>query len=467
VCALSRAALGLIVALSAPATGWAQAPDASRSDLLRSGAHSVPGWWASPGRPGWLPDTGTGDGYMWTLAGLVAGAWSVDLAGRDSPAAIPPGAVGAQESSAWFDTIAVTAGEGAAWDGYDATLAQAAAGPGLTRPGRDRRPRSDLLLSTGTERNRDNALSLWRGDSLGGVRAEATSGSRGPAGALVSSERDMYQLGAATGVGHNSAEIVFAHRRSSASLAGGELQQVTDESGSGGYEYRGDRWRVGVSMRHAHDQHESFLDELDEGSLRLATRSGASVEIERRSGGGRLAVRGDWNDTRVITAPDTPGPERARALWGAVRWTGPFVGGQLNLGLGVGQHDAIGGTTLVPSLAWSIADAPLRARLVAERVVTPVWSDLAAGRATISAGCLDRRHGGGSGIWQWLAGHYELPRRSRRPSCRDRAAAARSTRHALGLPRRSRAVSLRAAGGRSRLDLAVRVDRCRRFRAGA
>ena len=177
---------------------------------------SAADWWGAGGRPGWRPDGDLGSGAPWTLAGLVAGAWVLEAAGRAPVDLPPPGTVGAQAAISGFDSLHVSAGEGGAWEGFEAALGRARAGPGFDgRPGEGRRARTDLAFTSGSNALRDNAVSLWRGDSLGGLRIEAASGERGAAGGIAGG-RDLYGIAGATVRGPHRIEGAFAHRRANA-----------------------------------------------------------------------------------------------------------------------------------------------------------------------------------------------------------------------------------------------------------
>jgi hypothetical protein len=364
-----------------PAAALAQSPGAERADLLGSGLASPSGWWGAPGRAGWLPDGDLGVGYPWTLAGLVAGTWALDELGRPRAPMPAPGVAGAQEALTWFDSLSVAAGEGGGWDGFDATLARASAGPGLLGgPGAGGMPRADLVLTNGSRALGDHALTLWRGDSLGGFRAETASGERGPAGGLAGAGRDLYDVAGAVARGRHLVEGAFAHRRSNANLMGGETQEVRGEGGHGRYRFEGQRWRMEASLARGYDRRESSGGGWTP-EVRLADENAAALELEHGDEHRRLGVRWSWDDARVTPARGDGGRERSHAQWGAVRWQGPFGDGRLEAALGLGRHGGIGRTEVAPSIAWRFTGKPWEGRVVLERLLTPVWADLAAGQA--------------------------------------------------------------------------------------
>lgn len=291
-----------------------------------------------------------------------------------------PGAAGAQGPLVWFDSLHVSAGEGGAWEGFDAGLAGARAGQSLDhRPGDGWSPRTEVSLANGSNGLRDNAVSLWRGDTLGGLRVEAASGERGRSGGVTGTGRDLYGIAGARVRGGHRLEASFTHRRANASLVGGESQDARGEAGGGGYRYRGDRWRIGATLNRGYDYHDSRGGTWLE-RRRLADASAAVLTLEREGASDRWGVRGAWRESGVTPEAGVSGRSRARALWGAVRWQGPVGEGELELALGVGRHTALGRTPLAPSLVWRFQGRPWEGRVTFERLTTPVWSDLAPGQ---------------------------------------------------------------------------------------
>jgi hypothetical protein len=325
----------------------------------------------------------------------------------------PPGTVGAQAAIAGFDSLHVSAGEGGAWEGFEAALGRARAGPGIDgRPGDGRRARTDLTFTSGSNGLRDNAVSLWRGDSLGGLRIEAASGERGAAGGIAGG-RDLYGIAGATVRGPHRIEGAFAHRRANARLAGGEAEDARDEAGRVAYRRLGDRWRLTAALVRGYGHHDS---DGPGGTLperrRLADATAGDLTIERAGTRDRWGVRGSWRETAVTPDAQAGGRVRARALWGAARWQGPVGEGELEIAVGAGHHDALRATPVAPSLVWRFRGAPWDGRVTFERLLTPVWSDLAPGESPFLqdtwAGGLDlgaASPGGGRARAGFLAGH--------------------------------------------------------------
>lgn len=279
----------------------------------------------------------------------------------------------------WFDSLQVSSGEGGAWEGFDAALAGVRAGQPLGQsPGGGWKPRTDVSLTNGAGGLRDNGISLWRGDSLGGLRVEAASGEHAAVGGITGWGRDLYGIAGAMGRGAHRFEVSFAHRRANASLAGGESQDARGEVGAVGYRHLGDRWRIGATLDRGYDRHDSRGGPWLEGR-RLADATAGALAVERRVASGRWGVRGSWCESGVVAEAGAVGRARARALWGAGLWQGPLGEGDLEVAVGGGHHTALGRVPVAPSLVWRLRDPRWEARVTFERLVTPVWTDLAPG----------------------------------------------------------------------------------------
>jgi hypothetical protein len=311
---------------------------------------------------------------------MVAGSWALDEPGSPAHALPSPGVVGAQDALTWFDSLAVVAGEGAGWEGYDAALARARTGPELIGGHTGRwRPRADLVLTGGSRGLGDHALSLWRGDTLGGIRVVAASGERGIAGGFGGGGRDLYAISAAVVRGRHMIEGAFAHRRANSSLVGGEAQEARGEGGYGRYRFEDARWDVDATFARGYDRHEGWVGDSSLG-MRIADANLATIEVERGGERGSVGLRGSWRDGRVTTSPGE-GRKYARAFWSALRWEGPFSDGRIEAALGLGRQGGVGRTDVAPSLAWRFTASPWEGRVVLERMLTPIWSDLAAGQS--------------------------------------------------------------------------------------
>jgi len=289
--------------------------------------------------------------------------------------------------------------------------------PARALPAFDRRPsdrwqpRTDVSIASGANGLRDNAVSLWRGDTLGGLRIEAASGEHGPAGGVTGAGRDLYGIAGAMGRGPHRFGASFTHRRANASLAGGESQDARAEAGGGGYRYRGDPWRIEATLTRGYHSHDSRGGPWFE-QRRLADATAAGLVVERVRASDRWGVKGSWRESGVTPEAGASGRSRARALWGAARWHGPAGEGDLELAVGVGHHSALGRAPLAPSLVWRFHGPPWDGRITLERLTTPVWIDLAPGESPFLqdtwAGGLDLGAtvgAGGRARIGFLAGH--------------------------------------------------------------
>jgi hypothetical protein len=80
---------------------------------------------------------------------------------------------------------------------------------------------------------------------------------------------------------------------------------------------------------------------------------------------------------RTEGAPDEPFDRTARMAWGAARWERPTGQGTLHLELGGGHHDPFGGIEMAGAASYRIESEGFGARVGVERLLVPVWTDLA------------------------------------------------------------------------------------------
>jgi hypothetical protein len=309
--------------------------------------------------------------------------WALDVPGRATTEKPYPGAPGAVRPLLWSDSLAVITGEGAGVRGFDATLVRVDGGPELIDiAGRRERPMADLVIANGWNSLGDNALSLEKSDSLNALRLEAASGNRGPSGSVAGAGRDLYGIGAAVVRGAHHFEAAFDHRRLNADLVDGSFQRVRGEGGHAAWRYRARDWTIDGAFVRAYDSHSSGGGAYGD-RTRLADQSEASLTLARGDSVGSLALRGSWRQIRV--RPDVEfgdsGSARARELWGAARAERARGGGRIEAELGIGHQSALGRTVVVPSLAYRLTLGSWSGRAFAERLATPVWSDLARGTA--------------------------------------------------------------------------------------
>jgi hypothetical protein len=350
-----------------------------REDLVTSGAPDAPSWWAEPGRPGFAPDVASGVAYPWVLAGHVVGAWSID--DPDLPELGPyPGIVGVQTPLAWMDSLELRVGGASGWDGFQGALAKAALDRALPFRVRARtRSTADLTLGSGSDALDGNGLAVGRGDSLSWWRAGTLSWKRGSLGDLGPAGRHHYFVSGEWTRGNHSLRGRLAQAGSAAELVSREAQ---DASGAGGTLRYGLALRgseVGLEVGRGYDHHESFGGLLPY-SRRDAHQRHAVAEWNRSGGswGLRLEARDEWVTRVTPFVGETPWT--ATSLWLAGRVRGSRGPARIEASLGAGRHDASDVTALAPALRMGFGERAWTATLHAERVVAPVWSDLAAGQ---------------------------------------------------------------------------------------
>ncbi len=349
---------------------------------------SIPAMWSAPGRIGWTPDGALGIPGAWQFAGLVRGGWTFDSPLDRGPTA-GPGVREAAAPRAWWDSLAVTVGEGAAWQGWDGAIARTEGFLERPKPGR---ARVTVTVVNGSSNADRNAFAFSRGDSRGWIRAGATGDSHeglgpyGPAGA------HQWHAGMAWVRGDHVIDARFRQRGTGLQQAVGVGEVAHGENGAVTWRWtREGRWATGT-VRRGWDARESQDDQdglLLLHSRRDAQRTGAELEGGAAALGGRVSARllADREDVRRINDARTTGEFRAHAerWWSAVRWERPLAGGALDASLGGGWHSALRArdesVQLAPALAWRRGGERGEARLFAERVLTPVWSDLTPGTA--------------------------------------------------------------------------------------
>lgn len=345
---------------------------------MGSGLPDLPSWWSEPGRPGYAPETWDGADFPWTLAGLVRGAWALEEPGRAPPTLPFPGPGAIHSALACYDSIAVETGGMGAWRGFDAALGTAR---GLPAAAQGQRARTLFSLANGTAGLEDNALAIERGDSLSWLRGEALSAKRGELGALGLMGRHRWGAAGAVTRGHHRLTGTYAQRGAAAALAASTAEQATrGESGELAYRYRsGARW-ASLALARGHDRHESF-GLLVTDSRREAQEVMAVAEAGSAGPRGNLAARLEWGRAAVQRFGPRPADLRPGWVWGAVRAERALGDGELSAALGAGRHGGVGGVQAAPSLAYAFGEGVFRGRVLLERQVTPVWSDLAFGQA--------------------------------------------------------------------------------------
>lgn len=346
-----------------------------------SGFPDAPSWWGAPGRAGYAPDLAWGTDYPWVFAGHVRGAWAL----RDAwlpPTGPFPGVSGSRVPLGWLDSLAIEPGTVGAWEGFDATLAQArpVRDPPRRRPDGRTRAVTDLVLSSGTSAYDANALAIARGDSASGLRVGALSWNRGGLGALGAMGRHQVEASGRWTRGRHGIEGTLGQAGSAASLVAGVEQSGSGAGGSLRYGLDLERYDLRFELARGYDHHESFGSLLAY-SRRDAHQRTASGEILARSGawGARVEVR----EALIVRVSEGLGEDerRATSLWVAARMDRRRGPAGLHAALGAGRHDAVKRTEVAPSLAFDFGEGSVTGRAYAGRVVAPVWADLGPGTA--------------------------------------------------------------------------------------
>ena len=279
----------------------------------------------------------------------------------------------------WYDSLAlVRGGEGAA-GGFDATLAHARLlrRPPAVNSGGGAHAVGDLVLGNGSGGLDENALWIRRADSLFFVETGAEGWNRDALGPYGAAGRHQYGGAGGWERGRARLEGAFTQRGSAGALAGGEEQSVHGASGHAGLGYRWGRHDLRLRFGRSYDAHESFGGLLAT-SRRDAREHWAMVDWQRDS---VWSARLEARDARVArTEAATAARDwTSSAVWLVVGAEARRHAATLQARVGAGKDAGVGGTELAPSLTMTFHQAPLAARLFVERVLTSVWSDLAAG----------------------------------------------------------------------------------------
>jgi hypothetical protein len=289
-----------------------------------------------------------------------------------------PGIATAREPLAWFDSLAVSAGEGAAWSGFGASLATAATGPEYAGPQHTRAMFHFLDGDFGMD---ETGLSVERGDSLRFLRGGAFSVNRGPRGPLGLAGHHVWGGAGRITFGEHAIEAGYNQRGAAANLQSGEEQSMAGESGRIAWRFRRGGMRAALAASRGRDAGESFLPDrdVDTWSRRDAERDEIALEAGSSRGERDAGARLSWSETHVRRSERPEFDRRARALWAAVRLTQPAGDGVIDLAAGAGHHDVFGGWDFAPSAAYRFTGGSFRGRVVLERLVAPVWTDLRTG----------------------------------------------------------------------------------------
>ena len=359
-------------------------PEGGRTALLESTLTDLPSWWGEPGRVGWTPDVDLGSSFPWTLAGHVVGTWKV-LDPERTPRLAPfPGVLAMQTPLSWFDSVGVASDRASSFDGFDGAMQRIAGAtvPAPRRGTQGARAQGDFVVTNGSSAYDENALSLRRGDSLSWTRVEALGWKRGSVGALSDAGRHRYGLAGHWTRGGQRFEASFAQQGAAGGMAGGEGQSVTGAGGQLGYGFAQVSRLLLVRVGRGYDHHESAGPELAP-SRRDAHGLHTEAILEGGTPASGWTARLAWQREFVVraTGGEAGATWRSDATWLSLSGVRPLAGGTLSAGLGGGHHGGVDRFAAAPSIGYRFESGPLEGRLVFERVLTPLWSDLAPGVA--------------------------------------------------------------------------------------
>ena len=368
---------------------------------------SLPERFAAPGEPGFVSDLHMGTGLPLAYLGLIAGGVSL----RDALLPVTRPWPGIQEIAAplaWYDSTTTLVGEDGGWLGFSASLVELR---GIAPPPIEKKPRAAFTLMSGTSAVDRTGLLLSRGGDAGWARGGALAEERSGAGILSRHGQHVWFAEVGRKLGAHTFSGTFSER----GVAGGtrlvELpsgivpppyagfdETARGESGGLSWHWQGAGRSLRVDWSRSHDHRESAeLPVFDEAlgvvaahffAEREAQENGVVVEAsagsEGRSHGLRLELRQAEVRRSVDFLGQVPANERTeQSAWLAARAERPLAGGSLQVQVGGGHARspdlAAERWQAAPSVAWSAGSDARQLRLHAERLVTPVWSDLAPG----------------------------------------------------------------------------------------
>jgi hypothetical protein len=282
-----------------------------------------------------------------------------------------PGVVQARAPVAWYDSLGC--GHADAGDGWNGAAVSADGRPVVGDP----RARSVFTMGSGSSGLDETAVTLERGDSLSGFGVEAMGGTRGAQGGVERLGRHVWDGRARLARGAYHFGGTIGQRGAAARLSGGEEQAVRGQSGSVecGWTRAGRYWSADFAR--SLDRHESFGSLAFSERAAQETRLGATAGLER--GPRRVETRVVWSQAEVHRAGYDAFSRSAGSIWAVTRAAAPAAGGKLELAIGAGRHGALDRFDVAPSASFRRRLGRFGATVRVERVLTPVWTDLASG----------------------------------------------------------------------------------------
>jgi len=377
------AVAGALSATGASASDWTP-----RSELDATALPDVVSWMDEYGRPAWFANRWLDTEGVWTMAGLVRGTWRLDEPGRAPQRLIDPAGLGSFTPLSWYDSVAVTQGTGAAWQGFDGALATVEA---RTAYGQGPRSSEGIVdLRSGDGAWDENSLMVARRDSLSWVRIDSHGLNRSVAGTLDPAGRHLWGFGAGYRYRKHSLDVAFSQHGIAGGLFGSENEDRRGQVGSATYRYHAHTSTTAVTFSRGRTTDASYAEYPE---MPYSRRTGSFGELGVRTDfGSGLAAGIQWRDEHVARDVETPGSpvdtiightfrSDARSLWGSVGWAGDLGGGRLAVDVGAGKHGAYDAIEIAPSVRYDVASGGIRASIGAERAVDAVWTDLPVGQA--------------------------------------------------------------------------------------
>ena len=362
--------------------------------------------WAAPGRPGWIADYAMGTGLPWNYLGLIAGGVALRDGVLPNAGRPWPGIDEIVAPRTWYDSTAVVVGEGGGWRGFSGSLVdiQAIAGPPVGK-----RPHAALSLIQGSSAVNRNGLMISRGGDRSWARVGALDEERSGSGFLGQRGQHVW-FGE---LGHRYGANTFSGAFSQRGFAGGTRtdtdflvegvappfasfqEAAKGEAGYFNWAWAGKDRSLNVRWNRSHEHRESY-ESHPEGTFFLAEReaqdNALTAEATAGSGDRTHGLRLELHRSQVrrmldpFSSPLTAQPAfdvTQLTAWLAARDQRPLGKGTLEVEIGGGHTDSPASAQerwqLAPSATWRAGPETRRLRLYAERVVTPVWSDLAPG----------------------------------------------------------------------------------------
>jgi hypothetical protein len=339
-------------------------------------------WWSAPGRPGWTPDVDLGTSFAWTFAGHSLGGWSRRL--EEAPVLdLPwPEASDARRPLVWSDSLEAASEPLGAWLGPDAALSTVTS---QHVPTRSMRARSIFRVDNGDFGVSRFSLIFERGDSLKWLRYQASSGTRAGPAPLGSAGDHVWDLTTSVTRGMHTFSGNIGQRGAAQELTQGVVyEDAGAQSGRLAYRLSDGGRSAWVTFTRALDRRSDIISDAGlpvSYSRRDAQENRLELGGETPLLGGTVAVRGSASRQRVLRTFDDSFEARDNAVWGAVSYARPAGPGALRLELGGGNSTALDKHLIAPAGSFTFGSGETHGRVFAERLVHPVWSDLAAGQA--------------------------------------------------------------------------------------